>query len=175
MVPVPCRFLKIQQSPSESISHAFHVEGRGVLRFLQSGVDVGAVLDLLHGYTQVSAQHVVEGALLDRDDLGAHCGNILINGLVVEERNAFAVDFRLAGADAAGDHAALAQRFVIGLLGAAEGVGQELLGQVGVLAVAGDIQGGSAVGGIAFAAVQGGHGGDLPLAGISLPPASWWG
>ena len=54
----------------ELITHTFHVELSGGLRFLEGRVNIRAVLDLLHGYAQVSAQHVMEGAFFNRDDLG---------------------------------------------------------------------------------------------------------
>ena len=85
----------------------------------------------------------MEVVLLDHGHVGAHGHDVGIHGLAIEEGDAFGIDRGLAGADAAGDDAAVAQRVVIGFGGAAEGVGQELLGQLIVLAVGGDVEGGA--------------------------------
>ena len=147
-----------------------HLEGELILSILQLGSEIRTVDDIGDGVADVGPHGVVVVILLNDGNVGTHADDAGIDGLAVEVVDTGLIHVGLAGGDAAGDDAAVGERQVIGLSGAgaaAEGVGEELTGEVDVLAVAGDVEGGAAVGRIAFlAAFQGRDGGDGPLAAV---------
>ena len=136
-----------------------HLELDLILSVLKLALQIAAVDDVGDGIADVGTGGVVVIVLLNNGNISAHVDDVAVDCLAAEVGNAFLVNFGLAGTDAAGDDAAVTQGVVIGLhgaLAAAEGVGEEVASQVNILAVAGDVQGGAAVGRIAvLAAVLG--------------------
>ena len=147
-----------------------HLEVDLILSVLELALQVGAVDDVGDGVADISPHGVVEVVLLNDRNMGAHADDAGVDGLAVEVFVALLIHVGLTGGDAAGDDAAIEEREVIGLHGAgtaAEGVGEELTGEVDVLAVAGDVERGAAVGRIAFLVTgDRGQGGDGPLAAV---------
>ena len=119
-----------------------HLEVDLILSVLELALQVGTVDDVGDGVADISPHGVVEVVLLNDRNMGAHSDDAGVDGLAVEVFVALLIHVGLAGGDAAGDDAAVEEREVVGLHGAgtaAEGVGEELTGEIDVFAVAGDV------------------------------------
>ena len=102
-----------------------HLEAELLFSVCQFIVQLGAVDGVDDSSDQVNASAEVVIALLDHRNMRTHLNDLLVNRLIVEERNALVVNIGVCTLQNRGDNAAVTQGIIIGLGAAAEGVCEE--------------------------------------------------
>ncbi len=93
-----------------------HLEAELLFSVCQFIVQLGAVDGVDDSSDQVNASAEVVIALLDHRNMRTHLNDLLVNRLIVEERNALVVNIGVCTLQNRGDNAAVTQGIIIGLV-----------------------------------------------------------
>ena len=91
-----------------------HLEAELLFSVCQFIVQLGAVDGVDDSSDQVNASAEVVIALLDHRNMRTHLNDLLVNRLIVEERNALVVNIGVCTLQNRGDNAAVTQGIIIG-------------------------------------------------------------